>query len=209
MFTKELRPKIFRCSIFIKFVSCFYFSLVLFVCDGFGPVQNQVCFGHLGFKFGTGPSPAKVAFRVTLHRVMAAALYRQTCYFWAKEETRKIPIFGGAYRCVCLLTFKIWCYTMRGNWFRSVLTRGIEERSVWSISDWVLFCYLAISIDRRERLGQTPFRSRWSVSSWYRFVGFLMAVLAEIYLLNLNCCEDFAAGGSLSKHWFCSLDSAL
>jgi hypothetical protein len=49
MFAEALQPKIFRCSILIKFASCFYFSLVLFVCDGFGPIQNQVCFGHLGF----------------------------------------------------------------------------------------------------------------------------------------------------------------
>jgi hypothetical protein len=42
-----------------------------------------------------------------------------------------------------------------------------------------------------------------------RFVGFLTAVLAEIYLLNLICCEDFAARGSLPKHPFCSRDCAL
>jgi hypothetical protein len=46
--------------------------------------------------------------------------------------------------------------------------RGIEKRSVWSISDWVLFCYLADSIDRHERLGQTPFGSCWSISPWYQ-----------------------------------------
>jgi hypothetical protein len=54
-----------------------------------------------------GPSPAKVALRVTPYRVMAAAMVSEICYFQAKEETTKVPMFGGAYPCVCLLIFEI------------------------------------------------------------------------------------------------------
>jgi hypothetical protein len=104
-------------------------------------------------------------------------------------------MFGGAYRCVWLLIFEIWCYAMRGNWFWSVLTWGIKERSILSISDWVLFCYLANSIDHRERLGQTPFGSRWSISSWYQICRVSHGDFStEIYLLR-------SIRSSLFKDW--------
>jgi hypothetical protein len=115
-----------------------------------------------------GPSPAKVAFRVTHVGLWQPPCIVQTCYFRAKKETRKVPMFGGAYRCVCLLIFEIWCYTMRGSWFRSVSTWGVQEGLIWSVSNLILLLFSCCSFDRRERLGQTPFGSRLSVSSWYQ-----------------------------------------
>jgi hypothetical protein len=102
MFAEAMQPKIFRCSILIKFASCFYFSLVLFVCDGFGPVQNQVCFGHLGFYFGMGPSPAKVAFRVTHIGLWQSPLYRRLVIFELRKRPEKSQCLGahiGVFDC--------------------------------------------------------------------------------------------------------------
>jgi hypothetical protein len=140
-----------------------------------------------------GPSPAKVAFRVTHIGLWQPPCIEGTCYFRAKKETRKVPMFGGVYRCVCLLIFEIWYYTMPGSWFRSVSTRVIEERSVWSISDWVLLLLSCCSFDRRERLGQNPFGSCWSVSSWYQICrvfhgGSCWDLSAKFDLLWRFCC---------------------
>jgi hypothetical protein len=111
-----------------------------------------------------GPSPAQVALRVTHIGLWQPPCIDQTCYFRAQKETRKVPMFGDAYRCVCLLIFEIWCYTMRGSWFRSVSTWGVQEGLIWSVSNSILLLLSCCSFDRRERLGQTPFGSRWSVS---------------------------------------------
>jgi hypothetical protein len=111
-----------------------------------------------------GPRPAKVAFGVTHIGLWQPPCIGETCYFRAQKVTRKVPMFGDAYRCVCLLIFEIWCYTMRGSWFRSVSTWGVQEGLIWSISNSILLLLSCCSIDRHERLGQTPFGSRWSVS---------------------------------------------
>jgi hypothetical protein len=124
-----------------------------------------------------GPSPAKVAFGVTHIGLWQPPCIDQTCYFRAKKETRKVPMFGDAYRCVCLPIFEIWCYTMCGSWFRSVSTWGVQEGLIWSVSNSILLLLSCYSFDRRERLGQTSFRSRWSVSAAQYQIHFIFKLM--------------------------------
>jgi hypothetical protein len=70
-------------------------------------------------------------------------------------------------------------------------------------------CYLAVRLIAVKDWAKTPSDHVDPYHLGIRFVGFFMAVLAEIYLLNLICCEDFAAGGYLSKHRFCLRHCAL
>jgi hypothetical protein len=71
------------------------------------------------------------------------------------------------------------------------------------------YCYLAVRLIAMKDWAKPPLDHADPYHLGIRFVGFLTAVLAEIYLLNLICCEDFAVGGRLPKHRFCSRHCAL
>jgi hypothetical protein len=157
-----------------------------------------------------GPSPAKLAFGVTHIGLWQPPCIMETCYFRAKKETRKVPMFGGAYRCVCLLIFEIWCYTMRGSWFRSVSTWGVQEGLIWSVSNLILLLLSCCLFDRRERLGQTPFGSCWSVSSWYQicrvYHGEFIAEIYQLKFAEVDLCDwsaNFLPRTQRSAEKFC------
>jgi hypothetical protein len=99
-------------------------------------------------------------------------------------------------------------------WFIRIcfVVRGVDL--ICSTND--LSCYL---FDRRERLGQTPFGSRWSASSWYQICrvshGEFSAEICWSFIIcweelvswwlfcnstEIDMLRSFAAGGNLSKH---------
>jgi hypothetical protein len=79
--------------------------------------------------------------------------------------------------------------------------RGVDL--IYSTTD--LACCL---FDRRERLGQTPFGSRWSASSWYQICRVSHGnFFSKIHLWNMICCRDYRCRwvwqhtGSVSLNW--------
>jgi hypothetical protein len=99
-------------------------------------------FWPFGLLIWRGPVLAKVPFGVTLHRVMAAAMVSLDLLFRAKRDIRKVPIFGGAYCCVCLLIFEIWWCMIHGNWFWSVLMWE-TDRNQFNLFQIELSCLLS------------------------------------------------------------------
>jgi hypothetical protein len=141
---------------------------------------------------------------------MAAALYRGDLLFSSSERDQKSPNVWGCIS-VCLLAdlrdlmlYHVWelipvSFNVRSSrWFDLIC---LKSNSLVII---LLFRLIAV-----KDWAKPPSDHVNPYHLGIRFVGFLTAVLAEIYLLNLICCEDFAAGGRLPKHQFCLRHCAL
>ena len=105
-------------------------------------------------------------------------------------------MFGGAYRRVCLLIFKIWLCTLRGSWFRSVSTWGIEEGSIWSISNWILLVVVLLVVRSPWKIGpKNPLDYVDPYHLGIRFIGFLTVI--PFWDLSSRV---FATGGDSPTH---------